>query len=274
MICFGPGVAIPIIIARLALSKPESKRCDQSSPGSFMWAFSLGYVLPFVLAELPAPGVISYSTKQYLIVLWQIWPLTTSLIMYLSSLVAPPFPYDKETKQASFFAFICHAIGHITLLISFLVMKRKYKDTTTEKLLFPNFSDEGFFFNCFPFGFKLATKDLPFESGVLWSVQWDYFLSGLAGLIWMGELSSKTEKLYRPRGNSMICRFFCIVPPSTIVQMIWLPFIAGPCCAVGLMYRIASHIMSDSSPHVMTQSGHFLWPDRETGIASNSDKQK
>lgn len=192
--------------------------------------------------------------------------------MYLSSIAFPLLPYDKEMHQAGFFALLCNLIAYLALRCFLTVMKLKHKDFITDK---------GFFSFLFPFSFGLASeilKDLPFESGVLWSLQWDYFLSGLAGLIWVGELYSKTFNFPGPGGNSIIRRFvrFAFVSPAAARPMVFFTCIGGPCGAVNAMYNIASasSLRSDSSPSAMAQSGHFVIPDRETGIASDLDKQK
>lgn len=187
--------------------------------------------MPLVLAALPAPGVISYNTKQYLIALWQFWPLNTSIIMWSSKgLIPPAFPFDEEVRWACFFTMLC-SLGHKLLLLFYYIGGK----SNLLLLLSPPW---------------MESRVLTLEAGVLRFLQWDYILSGSAMWIWAIDLHLMTPEC---SGNI----FFALFAQA------WLCFVLGPYGMAVAVYGYASSVMSDSSPYVMSDSGLFVMPGND-----------
>ena len=68
-------------------------------------AVSLGYVLPAILMSLPAPSIVNHDLKQWLMTVWQIFPIWVSIIQgivsYLLSKVGVPSKASTTHKLRS-----------------------------------------------------------------------------------------------------------------------------------------------------------------------------
>ena len=59
-------------------------------------SISLGYILPTILMSLPAPSIINHDLKQWLMTLWQFFPVWVSVVQGMISYLLPSFgPANK-----------------------------------------------------------------------------------------------------------------------------------------------------------------------------------
>lgn len=100
----------PTLSAALAIDEADLSVL----PHSLIW----GYILPTVMAGLPAPAIISYDQKVTFLLIWQIFPVLTSVTHFLLSTAARRLrprgeapataTADDETREDPAAAFQCH----------------------------------------------------------------------------------------------------------------------------------------------------------------------
>jgi hypothetical protein len=195
---------------------------------------AIGYIFLLLLASLPVPGIISYDFKQQIIALWQGWPISVSLLIWLlQGLIHRPQQGKTEYTAAMLnytyaFAFGCSAIGHIVVVgISVLSPSPvalpealHSTDLYPGSLLFPGL----------PRGEQRVES---LEKGILRFLHWDNTLSALATLLWCSAV------YYRHEEKGINWKTLCLCVATVAV-------FCGPCSvAIGLCWRDDHHLLQD-----------------------------
>ena len=98
------AVIMPIwCITHLSTSRLVSSRClfdflvDVPNAVGISVSMTLGYILPTILMSLPAPSIINHDLKQWLMTLWQLFPVWVSVVQ---GAVPYLLPRLRETSGA------------------------------------------------------------------------------------------------------------------------------------------------------------------------------
>ena len=176
--CLGPGLVMPVMLARMYVSKQDTKSPPQFDMGSFALSIVIGYLVPLVFAALPAPAVIAYRTKQQLIATWQGWPLYTSLLLETSRLMRhKQSTRRQDLKRACRFALACSTAGHLIFWWQAMSGTHTgYAATLTGSKFYQAYLPP------VPWREPQMTS---VERGILRFLQWDYTISASALLVWV-----------------------------------------------------------------------------------------
>jgi hypothetical protein len=187
---------------------------------------AIGYISLLLLASLPAPGIISYDFKQQIIALWQGWPISVSLLIWLlQGPIHKPQQGKTESTAATLkytyaFAFGCPALCHMVVVgISVLSPSQvPLPEALHSTDLYPG----SVFFPGLPWGEQRVES---LEEGILRFLHWDYTLSALAILLWCSAVYYRHEE----RGINRV---------TLSLRVATLAVFCGPCSvAIGLCWR-------------------------------------
>ncbi|KAI9844627.1 MAG: hypothetical protein M1837_005479 [Sclerophora amabilis] len=155
---------------------------------------TLGHIAPAILMSLPSPTFFSFNTRQTLLSLWQVFPVTISLLQFvLSSLISVVLPYEPQyhstaernartlrfLRRVYIFGFTISSITHIatwTISLSSIVVPMIF-----DAGLVDNFSPARVFLPPLPNSTAPAT-DL--GEGLLFFLHYDEYLGFLSLGIW------------------------------------------------------------------------------------------
>lgn len=91
---------------------------DASSMAVAPFSIALGFIIPAVVMSLPAPSTISVDSKQAFIALWQVFPLTVSMLQlllpFVYRLLSSSKPAGKSQDSATLNAL---RLSHFTALL-------------------------------------------------------------------------------------------------------------------------------------------------------------
>ena len=146
----------------------------------------LGYVLPTILMSLPAPSIIDYDLKQWLMTFWQFFPVWVSVVQGVVAYLLPrlgqalPFPHMLRSMRV-LYAGLLTAAGIGQIATATLMATSKF---------FPGLFAPGFVgvFNpsnvFLPAAISSSTKMPSIGAGALLLFQYDYFIGSASMALW------------------------------------------------------------------------------------------
>lgn len=204
-----PAIYLPLYLgARLALVTPSNMTpsdlaIDPVQLKVLPWAFTVGYVAPFIVLLLPDVRIRDISIKQSAAAWWQQWPAYTAVCQLLLSLIWAPAAVPSPTATDAWpqvqsvyrFLFVLASLSHwLSVLGAFAT------GVSMTDLFFP----------------ALPGKDVKARHGwqaAKWCVQWDVVLATPAMVLWAGVL-------YWQSGQ--------VVDSSLLQRLLVNFFLAGP----------------------------------------------
>nr|E3UBL5.1 RecName: Full=Terpene cyclase paxA; AltName: Full=Paxilline synthesis protein A; Flags: Precursor [Penicillium paxilli]ADO29933.1 PaxA [Penicillium paxilli] len=206
--CIGPGLVMPLLLARIHTPSRDSKSASQFDYRTFIPSMIIGYILPLLLASLPAPLILSYHNKQQFIAIWQGWPLYSSVLMWAFRRRSGHVHCSrhKGLKHACIFALACSSAGHLVLLSLTWLWSLSYWG----------------YIQSAPWNEPPLAS---LEAGVLRFLQWDYTLSASATLSWAIAFRHEVVQQKSLR-ISLLSLLRCLI------GIVFL----GPCSMVALLY--------------------------------------
>ncbi|KAK4940217.1 hypothetical protein LTR10_019646 [Elasticomyces elasticus] len=198
--CLGAGLVAPLyltiylftspLVTSAAALTPAALFIDEGLFTGHIFGVSLGYIVPTVLMTLPQPDVLPLDTKITAIVLWQLFPIWTSTITYVTKLVVgsrtpSANQPDAQTKQISMLRTVyklslavsvpTHIAGW-TLSLSTMLLPNLFNVQTVQE-----FHPLNVFVPPNPFS---DVKIGSVAQGSHWFLQYDYVVTAAAYLLW------------------------------------------------------------------------------------------
>lgn len=214
-----PAIYLPLYLGvRLLLMTPSNMTpqdlaTDTTELEIFPWAFTIGYVLPFVLLLLPDIRIRSISIKQSVAAWWQQWPAYIALCHLLLSLLWQPAATSTpsvteswpQVQSAYKFIFVIAGLSHWLSVIGGLAT-----GVTMTELFLPAWPGKN----------KKASHG--WDAGK-WCVQWDVVLDTPAMVLWAGVLYWQTG---------------AVMDSSLLQRMLFHFVLAGPLgMPIGLLWE-------------------------------------
>ncbi|CAF9922253.1 hypothetical protein IMSHALPRED_005637 [Imshaugia aleurites] len=148
----------------------------------------LGYVLPTILMSLPAPSIIDYDLKQWLMTFWQFFPVWVSVVQGIVSYLLPRF---GEASGAS----NTHMVRSMRVLYAGLLTTAGIGQASTMALMATSKFFPGLFapefvgvFNpskvFLPIATSPSTKMPSIGAGALLLLQYDQLIGSTAMCLW------------------------------------------------------------------------------------------
>lgn len=202
----GLGVCAPLYLLAHLVTSPTATKPSAGNVAmpdhtvlSIFPAIAIGMILPTAAESLPSPQILSVGVKTTLILLWQFFPVWSSLLcMVFSQTFRESSTYSKAstTLRTTYILLItiaatAHMVG-LTLSITPLLAPGIFnplhsKDLVDAYLTFP------------PWPVASTVKASSIAEGALWFLQYDYILTSWAYLIW--SVSLRLASL--PNGNHL-----------------------------------------------------------------------
>ncbi|KAI9923932.1 hypothetical protein ASPWEDRAFT_170432 [Aspergillus wentii DTO 134E9] len=190
------------LASSITASKPnaENIRIPRAVLHMIPLIFTVGYIVPSVLAILPAPELITVDQKQIFASVWQPWPAYISILVTTVSIVFSPFVSNDRNVEGGWdtlralrrvyaFAFANTAIPHIvTLTVSFATVVAPFMfEERYVNILHP----------LHVFQVVLPWSSVTVDNiadGVRIFLGWDYLVGSAGVLVWAMTLYSKAHK--------------------------------------------------------------------------------
>lgn len=227
----GPGVFFPMYTAWDLFMGPHSNVPIAGSTLHFSQitipvSLMLGGVLPALTLLLPSPSWMTYDTKQYLIVVIQLWPvLVSTVIQILAPLrtAAQERPHRKSHHGSLCrFALTCASVSHLGVYT-----------VAAASVISPTHFGRALSADIHPF--RLMLPVLPWsgartdsaEEGVFWLLQWDYTVASVSVLLWAVEhfFREKWRRVEKVDWTSfaldLLIRVVFCGPCGAAVQLMW-----------------------------------------------------
>ena len=167
-------------------SKPTAQNVSipRNVLASILPALTFGLILPTISMSLSTPSYLSYWTKANLVMLWQFFPVWTSVLCFTFSYIFSSFQLPFRPLQilrATYVSVITLSslvhISALTLAVAPMVAPSMFnpahaKQLTAAYLEFP------------PWPIQSTAKVSSMAEGALWFIQYDYILTSWAFLFW------------------------------------------------------------------------------------------
>jgi hypothetical protein len=218
-----PAIMLPLYLAlRLILFTPPTLTTpdliiDPTHLEILPWAFTLGYLLPFLLLLLPDIPLGRARLKQTVAAWWQQWPLYISLCHFTLQLLWPPSRADPVQDlhldlQAPVYHFIL-AVAALSHWAPILAALGLHPGLTLRSLFLPSAPDP-------------AVRAASGYQAAKWTVQWDVWMDSPALLLWAAALFWQQAQ----RG--------VVMWGAVVTRVLGLGLLAGPVGAgVGLLWE-------------------------------------
>ena len=146
----------------------------------------LGYVLPTILMSLPAPSIIDYDLKQWLMTFWQFFPVWVSVVQGVVAYLLPrpgkavPFSHMQRSMRVLYAGLLTAAgIGQISTVTLMATSKFFPGLFAPEFVGVFNPSDV-----LLPAAISPSTKMPSIGAGALLLFQYDYFIGSASMALW------------------------------------------------------------------------------------------
>lgn len=197
----------------------------------------IGFVVPTILMTLPTPSVLSVTSKITAILVWQAFPLWTTVYNYVWSFALwPKIEYTNESdRQSNQIAILRNVykfglafsvpthIATLTLSISAFVFPNLFTSAAQAELHPVNV-----FVPPNPFG---DAKAINIAQGSQWFLQYDYYITSAAYIIWAlaSRYSNPVKKATKNDSGSLDIGSLFVVfgkiallgPFATALTLIW-----------------------------------------------------
>lgn len=179
----------PLVTSTAALT-PLALSINEGILAAHPFGVLIGYILPTILMALPAPEIISQNSKVTAIVVWQFFPVWTSICTFMGKVAfASTKPYASQSdalrrqiaclRTVYKLALAISVPAHIatwTLSFSTVLFPGLFEAHTVEA-----FHPSNVIIPPNPFG---AIKAESVAQGAHWFLQYDYLITSLVYLIW------------------------------------------------------------------------------------------
>ncbi len=193
----GLGLCAPLyllahVVTSPTASTPTSQIVTVSNAVllSIIPSISIGMILPTILMSLPTPTYLQYATKANLVLLWQFFPLWTSILCVGLSqwLSTRQFTLNASTLRKTVYssAITLSSVAHIaalTISVTAAIVPSMYNPVYVREL-------KGAYLDFPPWPIQSATQASSIAEGALWFIQYDYILTSWAFLFWSISLRS------------------------------------------------------------------------------------
>ena len=232
----GLGLCAPLyllahILTSPTASHPTAERISISKPVllAILPAIVVGFVLPTVSMSLPTPSYLLYGTKANLVLLWQFFPLWTSLLCLIFSyafhgltISIQPSSILKATYSIVIALASAAHISALTLSVMPILAPSIFNPTFAKELT-------GAYLKFPPWPIQSNAKASSMAEGALWFIQYDYILTSWAFLFWSVSLRlASLTTAEDPKGSQVtyICvsalgRALFLGPLGSAASLIW-----------------------------------------------------
>ena len=230
---------IPMYLAQYFWSSPIPSPGDPSvllpnaiSTFSILPAIVCGFVLPSILAALPAPTLVSYDQKQIFMAMWQPFPLWTGIFLHIFRYLLPKlFPQTARrlTAQPRAALRAVYALALSTGVVARVATVSLSTTATVFPSLFaPEHVAELSLGHVFVPATALHTTAVPtLAAAVLLLLQWDQIMGSGMVLAWAVVMLASA----RPAAGAMGCW------PALLAAISVGTVVLGPgTCAVALIW--------------------------------------
>ena len=208
---------------------------------------TVGYIIPAALLTTPTPATVSFNTKQIIIALWQVFPVTVEFLQRIISPIFAKFIYksynlsmsapETTVRAASltilrrvytFILFIC-AITHIRVMT---VLATSYFSSYASAF--------GYIFSSvfIPSTLSAATKMKKIGQGAHLLLQYDEIIGSITILLWAITLSTSSGPMVRDTKGFL----------GMIAILVMGTALLGPVgCAVALLWMWDERILTRSA---------------------------
>ena len=170
-----PTAAMPTV-QNISIPKPALT--------SLIPALVLGMILPTMSMSLPTPAYLSHHTKANLVLLWQFFPVWTSLFCLLSVQIFRsfqlPFRHSQMLRATYLFVITLSALTHasaVTLAVAPMLAPSIFNPSHAKQLT-------GAYLEFPPWPIQSTAKASSIADGALWFIQYDYIITSWAFLFW------------------------------------------------------------------------------------------
>ena len=209
---------------------------------SLIPAMVLGMILPTLSMSLPTPGYVSYHTKANLVLLWQFFPVWTSLscLVFVQIFRSVQLPFrPSQILRATYCSVITlSALTHasaLTLVVTPMLAPSVFSPIYAKQLT-------GAYLNLPPWPIMSTVKASSIAEGALWFIQYDYIITSWAFLFW--SMSLKLTSVARgsnPSVSQTVPHFASALVRTAIL---------GPIgCAASLVWERDEAILGSAEPH-------------------------
>ena len=151
---------------------------------SLIPALVLGMILPTMSMSLPTPAWLSHHNKANVVLLWQFFPVWTSLFCLMFAQIFRSFQLPLRPAQilrATYISVITlSALTHasaVTLAITPMLAPSLFNPAHAKRLT-------GAYFEFPPWPIQSTAKASGIAEGALWFIQYDYIITSWAFLFW------------------------------------------------------------------------------------------
>jgi len=225
----------PLITSNTALT-PSALSIPEGFLSGHPFGTVIGFILPTVLMALPQPDILTLSSKITAILIWQFFPLWTTIYTLLwSAGLWPKIEYASESdalanqfsllRNVYKFALVISVPAHIatwTLTLSTVLFPGLFTPQALEALhpmhvfVPPNPFDD--------------VKAASLAQGAHWFIQYDYIITSLAHIIWavVTRYSTPVKNAKADAGGfgvgsllDIITRCVVLGPMSATLTLLW-----------------------------------------------------
>jgi hypothetical protein len=181
----------------------------------------LGYVLPAVMMALPSPRFSTFVSHQYLIAVWQFFPIWVALIQLLIKRLLPtPSSIIKNTSRNQQYIYAARIVYIFGLLIpAIMQLSTLYLLVKTGPLSLSLFNASTVFLPPLLSDAKVDS----FAHGVLHLLQWDMIFACGAALLWASYLyySVKTHVSWIGMIAKLVLLIVLFGPGGAALAIVW-----------------------------------------------------